>query len=708
MNKYNHEKIEKKWQAFWQKNKTFLAKNFAKKEKKFILVEFPYPSGAGLHMGHLRPYVAADVYSRFMRLSGKEVLFPIGWDAFGLPAENYAIKMGVHPSITTKKNIANAKKQMQSWGLSFDWSREINTTDPTYYKWTQWLFLQFYKAGLAYESTGLINWCPKDKTGLANEEVIDGKCERCGTLVEKKELRQWYLKITEYAEKLLQGLESLEKWPEAVKLQQENWIGKSTGAEINFQLQTNITKPKQVLIGTRNEAKVKMLKQCLPVLSGIEILSLNDLEVDDSELVEGDDFLENAKIKSEFYFKKTGIPTISTDHILWVEKWPKDKGYIVHMRKLANPKSPRATDQEVIAFFQKFLKKNGGSSRASFHYAVGYTDSSGTSSFVSLQKDYILQGKVSKQFWSGYPVESILIDPITKQYKGVEKNEVRYAKLIQDLEIKLKPRILGDYKLKVFTTRPDTLFGATYMVIAPEHDLIQNLKSQILNFSEVQAYVEKAKEKTEIDRTSEGKEKTGVRLSGVYAINPATQKQISVWVADYVLGHYGTGAIMAVPAHDIRDFEFAKKFNLPITTVIAPVFKDEKNPHRPGKQLVEREAVHAIVYNPKNNKYLGLYWKKFNWKTFVIGGVEKGEDYIEAARREVLEETGYKNLKFKYSLGEQVRTEFFAAHKDVNRIANFKAVVFELENEDQEMVTKEEQEKHEIIWLEKKILIQSF
>src|SRR6185503_19829751 len=246
MKKYDHQKIEAKWQKVWLTKKTFLAsdfakassdkKDFSKKPKKYILVEFPYPSGGGLHMGHLRPYVAADVYTRFNRMKGFETVFPMGWDAFGLPAENYAIKMGVHPSITTKKNISNAKKQMQSWGLSFDWSREINTTDPNYYQWTQWLFLQFYKAGLAYEATGLINWCPKDKTGLANEEVIDGKCERCGTVVEKKELRQWYLKITAYAEKLLEGLNTLDKWPEPVKLQQANWIGKSVGAEIVFPL----------------------------------------------------------------------------------------------------------------------------------------------------------------------------------------------------------------------------------------------------------------------------------------------------------------------------------------------------------------------------------------------------------------------------------------------------------------------------------------
>ncbi|MBL8030147.1 MAG: leucine--tRNA ligase [Candidatus Doudnabacteria bacterium] len=367
MQKYNPGKVEAKWQKQWLSKKPFKATESKKKPKKYILVEFPYPSGAGLHMGHLRPYVAADVYARYHRMKGFETLFPMGWDAFGLPAENYAIKMGVHPSITTKKNVANAKKQMLSWGLSFDWGREINTTSPEYYKWTQWLFLQFYKKGLAFESTGLINWCPKDKTGLANEEVIDGKCERCGTVVEKKELRQWYLRITAYAEKLLQGLKELPQWPEAVKLQQENWIGKSTGAEIEF---------------------------------------------------------------------------------------------------------------------------------------------------------------------------------------GIKNYELR---------------------IKVFTTRPDTIFGATYMVIAPEHEIISNLKLQISNYKEVNKYIEKAKSKADIERTAEGREKTGVELKGIKAINPATKEEVPVFVADYVLGSYGTGAIMAVPAHDQRDFEFAKKYNLPIKTVVVPI-----------------------------------------------------------------------------------------------------------------------------------------
>ncbi len=359
MKKYNAQQIEKKWQELWQQQ-SFFAASESGNAKKYVLVEFPFPSGEGLHMGHVRPYTAADVIARYYRMQGQQVLFPIGWDAFGLPAENYAIKHGKLPAETTASNIANIKKQLQRFGYSFDWSREINTTDPNYYKWTQWLFLQFYKAGLAYEATGLINWCPNDKTGLANEEVIAGHCERCGAKVEKKELRQWYLKITAYADKLLEGLKNLPQWPEQVVLQQAHWIGKSVGEEIDFEI--------------------------------------------------------------------------------------------------------------------------GGT----------------------------------------------------------------------------------DKKITVFTTRPDTIFGATYLVLAPEHELIKQLGHTLENLDEVNSYVSEALAKEELDRTAEDKTKTGVELLGVKAINPATNQEIPIWVADYVLGGYGTGAIMAVPGHDVRDREFAEKFDLPI------------------------------------------------------------------------------------------------------------------------------------------------
>ncbi len=369
MEKYDFKKIEKKWQRRWLKEKIYQAKNFSKKPKYYCLIEFPYPSGEGLHVGHTRSYTAMDVIARKRRTEGYNVLFPIGWDAFGLPTENYAIKTGIHPKIATKKNTDTFRRQLKSLGFSFDWSREINTTNPKYYKWTQWIFLQLYKHNLAYKKKILINWCPSCKIGLANEEVIDGKCERCGAPTEKKEKEQWLLKITKYADRLLKDLNNVD-YLEKIKIQQQNWIGRSEGASINFQ--------------------------------------------------------------------------------------------------------------------------------------------------------------VSK----------------------------------------------SNFQIKVFTTRPDTIFGATYLVLAPEHEFVQeqirNPKSEIRNKPEIQKYINEAKKKSELQRTDLAKEKTGVELKGIKAINPATKKEIPIWVADYVLSGYGTGAIMAVPAHDERDLNFAEIKHIDIQHVIDP------------------------------------------------------------------------------------------------------------------------------------------
>jgi leucyl-tRNA synthetase len=384
---YDHKKLEKKWQALWEKKGIYQAKDFSKKPKYYSLIEFPYPSGDGLHVGHPRPYIGMDIISRKRRLEGFNVLYPIGWDAFGLPTENYAIKTGQDPRVVTKKNSDTFRRQIKSLGISFDWSREINTTDPKYYKWTQWIFLQFLKKGLAYKTKMAINWCPKDKIGLANEEVVGGCCERCGTPVEKREKEQWMLAITKYAERLDKDLDTVDYLPQ-IKLAQRNWIGKSEGAEIDFRLAT---------------------KQ---VLSRASHSNLN----------------------------------------------------VVNERNIA------------------------------------------------------------------YVAESTVLQPA----------------------------------VKVFTTRPDTIFGATYMVLAPEHELITSLKLRITNWSEVEKYIKKIKNKTDIERTAEGKEKSGVELKGVRAINPATKEEVPVWIADYVLATYGTGAIMAVPADDKRDREFAEKFKLPI------------------------------------------------------------------------------------------------------------------------------------------------
>ncbi|MSU55851.1 MAG: leucine--tRNA ligase [Candidatus Taylorbacteria bacterium] len=369
MNKYDHNKIEKKWQKVWESTDLYKTKR-GNGKKSYVLDMFPYPSGDGLHVGHPKGYIATDVYSRLKRMQGYNILHPMGWDAFGLPAENYAIKNKIHPAVAVKKNIKRFKSQLQKIGFNYDWSREINTTDPGYYKWTQWIFLQMYKAGLAFQSHEPINWCPSCQTGLANEDLEDGTCERCGSVVEKRPIPQWVLRITKYADRLLSGLDTL-NWPEYIKESQRNWIGRSEGAEIEFKV-------------------------------------------------------ESLKLKVE-------------------------------------------------------------------------------------------------------------------------------------------------EKIKVFTTRADTLFGVTYLILAPEHPILKKLEALISNFEEVEKYQAEVKNKTQIERTAEGKEKTGVQLMGIKAINPVNQEEIPVWIADYVLADYGTGAVMAVPAHDQRDLQFALRFDLKIKPVIAQV-----------------------------------------------------------------------------------------------------------------------------------------
>ncbi len=361
---YNHKVVEKKWQKVWDDEKAFAATNDYSKPKYYALVEFPYPSGQGLHVGHPRPYTALDIVARKRRMQGYNVLYPMGWDAFGLPTENYAIKNKIHPKIVSENNVKHFKDQLHSLGYSFDWDREINTTDPKYYKWTQWIFLKLFKAGLAYKKEMPINWCTSCKVGLANEEVVNGVCERCGAPVVRKVKSEWMLKITDYADKLIEGLNDVD-YIERVKVSQKNWIGRSTGAEVDFQ--------------------------------------------------------------------------------------------------------------------------------------------------------------------------------------------------IKDTED----------KLRIYTTRCDTLFGVTYMVVSPEHPYLDKYKDQIKNWEEIVAYREQASRKSDFERAELAKDKTGVAIDGLTAINPVNGKEVPIWVSDYVLMSYGTGAIMAVPAHDERDWEFAKKFHLPIIQVVA-------------------------------------------------------------------------------------------------------------------------------------------
>lgn len=492
--------IEEHWKKKWEEERIYTTDVYSTKPKLYLLVEFPYPSGAGLHMGHMRSYTAMDVIARKKRREGYEVLFPIGYDAFGLPAENYAIKTGIHPKITTQENIENFRKQMKAAGFSFDWDREIDTTDPAYYKWTQWIFLKLYENGLAYKKEMPVNWCPKDKCVLANEEVVNGVCERCGTQVEKRNKKQWMLAITKYAERLDADLD-LTAYLDKIKIQQRNWIGLSTGSEIVF----------------------------------------------------------TAKAGSE---------------------------------------------------------------------SVPFT---------------------------------------------------------------------------IFTTRADTIFGCTYCVFAPEHPLVSDFlaKGLITNKEEVEAYIKEAAQKLDIDRSAEGKEKTGIRLEGVTAINPSTKGEIPVFVADYVLPQYGTGAIMAVPAHDERDHAFAVKYDIPIRESVRPYVIDHINTPRTDKPTKVRRNVHAIVRDPKNGKFLIIRNSIHKWDTIVIGGVEDGEDVVEAARREVREETGYTDLTFKRILGDPVQAGYFAPHKDENRLAIASAVYFELQSDARVAVEAGgENEGNEILWVD--------
>lgn len=485
---YDPKKIEKKWQTAWAK--TGLYKTNEKGKKKcYVLDMFPYPSGEGIHLGHTKVYTAGDIYSRFKRMTGYSVLHPMGFDAFGLPAENYAIKNKVHPEVAVKKNINTFRRQLMAVGFDFDWSREIDTTDPAYYKWTQWIFLKMFEVGLAEESYEPINWCPSCQTGLANEDLEDGRCERCGSVVEKKPIRQWVLAITKYADRLLTDLDAL-PWPESIKQSQREWIGRSEGAEISFKLKE--------------------------------------------------------------------VP----------------------------------------------------------------------------------------------------------------------------------------HSITVFTTRPDTLYGATYLVLAPEAALVKELKEHITNADEVDAYSKTAGTLSEIERTSETKEKTGVELKGIHAINPATGEEIPVWVADYVLGNYGTGAIMAVPAHDVRDHAFAKKHALPVKVVIEPITGE------PREQEEHRRSIVALVRNPKNGKILSINWGAQGGNLFVGGGVEGKEDLAETARREVAEETGYTNVAL-IAQSETVHHHYRAHSKNVNRLIDAKGFFFELVDETQVPVHLEENEKNKftVEWL---------
>lgn len=496
---YNHKEIEKRVQAKWESlglHTTDLSDE--KREKYYLLFEFPYPSG-DLHVGHWYAFALTDIYARYLRMRGKNVLFPIGFDAFGLPAENAAIKHGVDPREWTYANMEQMRAQIRTMGISVDWSKEIVTCDPSYYKWTQWLFAKFFEHGLAERRTAPVKWCPQDQTVLANEQVLDGRCDRCGHLVEEKNLTQWFLKITAYADRLLRDLEPL-PWREDIKEAQRAWIGESEGAKLSFALRSY-----------RNE-----------------------------NAVEGEDM-------------------------------------------------------------------------------------------------------------------NIAVD--------------------------------------VFTTRPDTVFGATYVVLAPEHPLVETLLAAALNPDDIRAYRDATARKTERER-SEGKKKSGTLVGGVMAINPATKEPVPVYVADYVLASYGTGAVMAVPAHDERDYEFAKKHGMPIRYVIDPVTGEEQQDPK------HKEKIVAVVEHDGN--VLTINWPKELGGRLLVGGtVNENEDPAETAKREIAEETGYTDLELIEWAEEKVHHSYFAFSKNQATIAHTTILHFKLKSDaqDEQKLEDDEHGKFTVEWV---------
>ncbi len=492
--KYDHKDIEQKWQEKWQEEKLYQTPGNLDGPKSYVLDMFPYPSGDGLHVGHPKGYIATDIYSRMKRMQGNNILHPMGWDAFGLPAENYAIKNKVHPRVAVEKNIKRFKEQLSKIGFNYDWEREVNTTDPEFYKWTQWIFLKLLERGLAYQSYEPINWCPSCQTGLANEDLeSDGTCERCGSVVEKRPMRQWILKITDYAERLLSGLEGL-NWPESIKESQRNWIGKSEG------------------------------------------------------------MLFTAPVKDT------------------------------------------------------------------------------------------------------------------------------------------------DITIQTFSAHFEAFAADTFVVIAPDHPLLAKLVKGTKEEKEVLDFSKKLVEKRQAQGYTVEKESEGI-FTGRYIVDPVGNGDLPIWVASYALADYGTG-IVKCSAHDERDFAFAKKYNIPLKEVLIPRMIDYTNPHVQNKKVVFRKAVIVLLKNSKTGKVLTLKWKKQPWTTFVMGGIEEGETPEQAAKREIKEETGYLNIRSIEILGGPTQAEFFAAHKDENRITNSWLVVAELEDEVQEKLSDEEAAIHALEWVD--------
>lgn len=820
MKKYDHKSIEPKWQQYWDKHKTFKAVDFADQEKFYCLDMFPYPSGSGLHVGHPLGYTATDIICRKKRHQGANVLHPIGWDAFGLPAENYAIKTGTHPSITTKDNIKTFTRQIKALGFSYDWDREINTTDPQYFKWTQWLFLQMYKAGLLYEEEKNMAWCPSCKIVVANEEVEQGTHERCGNPVTRRSLKQWMFRITDYAERLLQDLDAptvflLHGWggdgknhwfpnlkaqfermgctvyapdfPNTLNPEYSDW---KTHFERQYadKITTNT-----IMIGhslgcqfacrwlSENNQEIDQLILTAPPLTdcGIpEIKNFYEHNIDTEKIKsqthrrfvlgsENDEFIPKSdfetlatKLEAEYiYTPKAGHLNIDLrpelqERVDMIEKSILDWTDKVHsMQKHWIGKSEGAEvdfeikgEQRGAEYFDLEGVETSGVYLVTFNTEKGILLNDEIvlelqkifKTIAREQELYIAKGVVMKDH-----VHLVIADPkeremgeLMKSIKGISSRRIQQitpylstglsttrgeqkheyhkfwrtgyhfdpVKSASDLERTLsyveqnpekenlkKSRIFEDPEtVTVFTTRPDTLFGATYFVMAPEHPLIEQITTAE-HKKEVEDYKKTCASKSDLERTELNKEKTGV-FTGAYAINPVNGKKIPVWIADYVMMGYGTGAIMAVPAHDERDYDFAMKFGLPITPVVAQVVG---NRHM---DLDPRPVVNAVIRRP-DGSYLILKKKDVDLTTICGGGMAQGESFEQALRREIEEETGYVNLEIKDCLGafeENIPLDCERIKKKKRAITGF---LVELVDEKQGNRREKDAKRYDLVWM---------
>ena len=553
---YNPADIESKWQKKWSASKLYKSKEDSKKPKYYVLDMFPYPSGEGLHVGHPKGYIATDIISRYRRMKGYSVLHPMGFDAFGLPAENYALKTKTNPADSVKENVARFKKQLEIIGLDYDWSREINTTDPEYYRWTQWIFLQLFKKGLAYQSYEPINWCPSCKTGLANEDVEDGRCERCGTPVEKKPMRQWVLKITDYAEKLLNDLDAIDtsSFPHIID---KKWPPRPGKKEVTRRtIHALVRDPKT---GKFLGLKWKKFPWITFIVGGVE-KGEDIIEAAKREVLEETGYSDlkftrilGEPVKAEYFAAHKDQNRVAITTGILFELVSDKRSEVAQEEKEMHETiwmDPKDMISEIMtcAELPVWLKelKDG---------STGH-DSAEARPFL----DWPESIKEAQRNWIGKSEGALIKFRFVIPAKAIQQNRASV------------PGIQGqkDDFVEVFTTRPDTLFGVTYVVLAPEHKLIAELLNTIENKKEVEDYTNRAKNESEMERTDAKKEKTGVELKGVKAINPANNEEVPVWIADYVLADYGTGAVMAVPAHDERDWAFAKKFGLAVKSVIVP------------------------------------------------------------------------------------------------------------------------------------------